>query len=329
MAWRYGAVAVLGSMLLLACGESGRTEAAVAPGGGGASAGEGGAAGTDSVAEAGAGGSTADTAGAGGSGGSAGAASFPTSICDGSARIRLRVFAAPQLSHEPRGSFVRVENGYSRLHVDGLCHYWTSTWDGNDVLSRDREVREGQLTPDEAALLDSTFHLEDIGTELSDCPGAGAEDQTFRVMAAENAGVACQVGGPAFEKAWSTAASLASEWWMRGTPATGGVRISVIRSPAVGQQYPWTLATGLDGLQLAPDSETEEGVSTLLDDPTDVSKLRSLRASYLEERSKSPGLFKGGPQFVDQGISYYVYMRDATPYEDEHGLLPFWPPPPS
>jgi hypothetical protein len=224
---------------------------------------------------------------------------------------------------------VRVENGYSRFHVDGLCHYWTSTWDGNDVLSRDREVREGQLTSDEAALLDSTFHLEDMGTELSDCPGAGAADQTFRVMAAENAGVACQVGGPAFEKAWSTAASLASEWWRRGTPATGGVRISVIRSPAVGQQYPWTLATGLDGLQLAPDSETEEGVSTLVDDPNDVSKLRSLRASYLEERSKSPGLFKGGPQFVDQGISYYVYMRDATPHEDEHGLLPFGPPPPS
>ena len=225
-----------------------------------------------------------------------------------------------------RFSVVQAENGYSQFMVDGTCRYWMHNRDPDlKVSAIEDEMRTGTLDADAEALLNASFPLGELNPALADCEPDGTTDKEPRVIADAAGGVVCVGKGPRFDAAWDAVSGRAKDLWETGAPVIGPVRISVGPGPGMGTSYGWPLATALSSLLLPEDKAQARGVSTLIDAPADADALRALRKTYLAERAVSPGFFFDGMQVSDGGVSYYLYMRDATPYEAPDGLLPFTP----
>jgi hypothetical protein len=64
-------------------------------------------------------------------------------------------------------------------------------------------------------------------------------------------------------------------------------------------------------------------------DPADAPPFRALRDKYIADVAASPELYVNwdGQKMTDGKRTAFVYMRDAIPYEDARGLLPFSGPP--
>jgi hypothetical protein len=97
--------------------------------------------------------------------------------------------------------------------------------------------------------------------------------------------------------------------------------------------YPWPLAQPLQPLLIPEDvapaayAGNASGVSHLISEAGGAAMLRSIREQWLVDRKATPGFYIGGLRMTDGNTTATVFLRDALPYEDEHGLLPFSDPP--
>jgi hypothetical protein len=253
-------------------------------------------------------------------------------LCDGMAHLRLWALIAPR--DEVRGSMVRVENGLPFIAIDGTCSYWLGGGWTDDPLSRDRPIRTGKMTDADVALVERAVPLGDM-SNLGDCPSppAGLFDYSYKIIRVATTEKRCFTGAPSltagtrFESAWSVLEEMAGRACMGGTPLDGALHVSAVDATAGGSMaaYTWPIPFPLSSVVLQAMDWMKAGVSRSLDDPDSVRELRALRDRYLSDRTAQPGLFANwdGLKVADQTGTAYVYMRDATPYEDEHGLLTF------
>lgn len=248
-------------------------------------------------------------------------------LCDGTATLRLRVFKEAINGREARGSIVRVENGVPSFFVDGMCSYWISGGWEDDMFSRDRGWRVGTLDSELLGELEQAFPLEFLH-QLADCPEmAGVFDANIRTIRSARSTASCRTNGLLFDSAWNAVATRASVLWARATPLDGGIRVSAIQTSGLGLKYPWPAHEPLSSFVIpeAPEAVYQgfsSGISRLVVDPAIAGQLRLARESFFID-SVATGTFADGQKMFDGTYSAFVFMRDALPYEDDHGLLPF------
>ena len=250
-------------------------------------------------------------------------------LCDGISELRLRVFQAPPLARERRGSVVRIENGYPSFAIDGNCSYWMGGgWFSQPGEPRDLDWRVGQLDEALQNAIQETIPLGCV-PQLNDCAAwTTVFDASARIIADKHSALACVEGGPRFDSAWNLIVQRAVDLWQSATPIAEGVHISAIRVDEGddSKTYMWPLSAPLAAFQLSDGLEYAVGASTLVTDVVEADALRALRREYLRDRAATPGLFFEGQKMSDGATTLLVYFRDALPYEDERGIWPFWPP---
>jgi hypothetical protein len=255
------------------------------------------------------------------------------SLCDGNAVMRLRVFVEAQPGREMRGSKVRVENGIKSFALDGMCSYWISGgWNSLDgSLSRDRGWRTGTLTVEFKNALDRVFGFDDLGP-LADCvPEAGLFDASVRTVRSERSAARCGTKGTLFDAAWMAIEARGAELWASAKPMNGGIRLVAVEAPIDGPPlaipYSWPSSQPMDTFMIDGQAASDNlsGMSKLVSEPEEARIFRALRDQYLSDRDATPGVYGNwdGLKVNDGQRAAWLYMRDALPYEDEQGLLPF------
>jgi hypothetical protein len=251
-------------------------------------------------------------------------------LCDGSQALKLRIFLAASGS-ELRGSFVRIEHGYSSFGLDGECTYYMSAGWTNGHLDRDRGWRHGTLPQDALVELSTALNPSRLQDLQVDCPdGSGFADATPWIVASSESRSGCIVPGKKLSAVLDTIRSRTSILWSNGREMDGPIRLSAAGLGGdASTVYPWPLAAPLADFMIREDVPEAEyqgysvGISKLVTDATDAARLRVLRDQYIADRTAAPGLFTDGLEASDGTSLAFVYMRDALPYEDEHGLWPF------
>ena len=243
--------------------------------------------------------------------------------------LRFRAFLAPQTGRELRGSAVRIENGYQPFAIDGTCTYWLGGgWNApDDLVSRDQGWRTGKVDAAFEAALDAAIPFDDFAA-LSDCgplPG-GAADVTPRVLWSERATAGCWTTGPLFDAVWGAIETRGADLWNRGVPLDGPLHVSFVETGAQMSvpSVPWPIPTPLTSFSLDASNRDDFaiGVSHLVSDTALTAPLRALRETFITNATAHK-YFPGDGLVVSDGpIVGDVFMRDAAPYEDAHGLLP-------
>lgn len=113
----------------------------------------------------------------------------------------------------------------------------------------------------------------------------------------------------------------------------GGLHVSAVgalnEADRLPMLYEWPLAAPLSQFLLEPGKDGSNlampGMSKFVVDPESTRLLRALRERYLADRDAQPGRYTNwdGLKATDGVDAAFVYMRDATPYEDARGLLQF------
>lgn len=249
-------------------------------------------------------------------------------LCDGAAELKLRIFSAGQNDREMRGSVVRIENGAPSFGVDGKCHYFISGgWDTTTDV-RNEPWREGQLDADTERALDEALPLEDIAA-LADCQSSdGLFDASPIVITTSSSHAACLVPGPKFMAALDAFTSRLEMLWKNAEPMKGGLWISVTQavpgSPTT--SYDWPLKEPLNTFFVPlPQAGSRvgfmDGEGHAITDPDQAQKLRAIRRMFLDEQAAKTTARDHAPLVKEGMLSGFLYMRDALPYEDDHGLL--------
>ncbi len=260
-------------------------------------------------------------------------------LCDGMAAMKLRVFVEPQNGREERGSVVRVENGFTSLAFDGMCSYWMGgSWvekPNSPIDNRDLGWRTGTLPPAIAQEIEQSIPLDRLD-RLQDCvSSAGLFDAPTRTFRSRASRARCIRGGARFEAAWNFVKSKALDLWSAGTPLAGDIRLSAVadNNPVgLAMPYRWPLAEPLQPLLIREDVREADymgfssGISHLIAEAAGANLLRRIREQYFVDKQATPGFY---PQMrmTDGKTTATVFLRDALPYEDERGLLPFSDPP--
>lgn len=249
-------------------------------------------------------------------------------LCDGVAELKLRIFYAPQNEREPRGSVVRVENGAPSFGVDGQCHYFMSGgWDqASDV--HNSPWREGQLDDETAHAMEAAMPLTDLSS-IADCQSmAGFFDISPLVITTASSHAACVAPGHRFEAASDAFYSRIAALWENAEPMKGALWISATEGGPASPtpRYDWPLDEPLTsyfiGLpQPGMSSDFKSGEGHAITDPDDVEKLRALRKMFLDDQAAMTTAREHAPIVRDGKREGFLYLRDALPYEDDHGLL--------
>jgi hypothetical protein len=247
-------------------------------------------------------------------------------LCDGSAKLTLRIFYAGQSGREEFGSAVRIENGLPSFSVDGQCQYFMSGGWVEDKQARDYGWRQGSVSDDLRRSLEAKAGAEDLPTAY-DCNGPSVPDASPAIIANARSTVICPGdGGQAVGEIMTTIRQRARELWGTGRPLDGDLRITV-REPSglePPRRYRWP--TGL-----ALQDYFESDSSALAFDPigrsrkvaaADAAPLRAIREEYLSDTRPGVLYTADGIPITDGEISATMFMRDALPYEDERGILP-------
>lgn len=247
----------------------------------------------------------------------------PAGLCDGSARMKLGFATLAQNDRELRGSIVRVENGFPSWVLDASCNYYMSGgWaEPSDALARDRGVRRGKLERSRVEVLQRELPLGGLDA-LSDCSAApGSFDGNTRIISDGQSTASCAGSGAAFDAAWGWVQTRAVELWAAGAPMNEDVWLSAVavNDGDDSQTFAWPAAEPLRTFLLPESAWFESGVSRRVSG-LDAQKLRGLRDAYLSARTRSPSAFYDGQKMSDGTLGALVYLRDALPYEDEHGL---------
>lgn len=248
-------------------------------------------------------------------------------LCDGVAELKLRIFYAGQNDREPRGSIVRVENGAPSFGVDGKCHYFISGgWDTvTDV--HNEPWREGQLDEDTQRAFEEAFPLADLA-ELADCQPNQVSDPSMIVFTTASSHAACLAPGPKLMAAYDAFHSRIEALWKNGEPMKGALWISVTQavpgSPTT--LYDWPLEQPLNTFFVPlPQAGSRVGFMNgeghAITDLDQAQKLRDIRKMFLDEQAAKTTARDHAPLVKEGMLSGFLYMRDALPYEDDHGLL--------
>jgi hypothetical protein len=273
---------------------------------------------------AGCGGSTSTHNGADPSSGNptGNAVGFYTLICDGSTSVRLAA-ASGGGGQITGGARMLSENGWQFLIVDGTCHAW--------VLEREMDpVLELVLSHDQERALSQDLHLADWSNLTGDHNGtcADASGTTYRFDRIRMSGSACglpgndpfvaiTVGFDAQIKSLSAAA----------TPLSGDLRYLVVpgdnslmfdnRSPVA-----WPLAVPLESVWLSSDDPrlASNGQSHRATGD-DAALLRAIRTTQANGKRGDGTILESTPVVGANGVPAALYMRDATPFEAENGLI--------
>jgi len=253
---------------------------------------------------------SSNVAGAGGAGGEAGAGFTATRrICDGSADIRLAVFALVSPTTVRVFTPLLYESGFGFLYVDGRCRFWAqqpSLPSDNYLLWR--PYREGTLTDAQETALHDAVSYDDF-TQAPACVGT---------LPTDGAPIVVWDG----EKKHFCRGQLqaADDWPMReelfaaGTALTGPVRVVVGQDyvPDKAPVYAWPLAERVDAHEVSYDQGSAFGQSTLVTSPADAAALRKLRDKAIEDAEAAPGRFFGLIFVEPKG--YVAVIRDDLPF---------------
>ncbi|MEO6603774.1 MAG: hypothetical protein ABIQ16_28075 [Polyangiaceae bacterium] len=236
------------------------------------------------------------------------------------------MYVEPQLARELPGSAVRVENGYSSIAIDGQCKYWIGGGWLEEQFARDEAWREGVLDKATQDALDAVLTVADL-TPLADCGAQVISDDSVATIRATASSASCSKDwGPRFSAAWGVIRDRAAQLYSSGTPVAGALHVVAVEVgpfPGAAPEYAWPagsdLASFLIGDSQAADNSV--GVSKLAGSGL-ATALRTLRDQYIRDATMSPGLYPGF-RVSDGARSAFLYMRDSSPYEDQHGILPF------
>jgi hypothetical protein len=164
---------------------------------------------------------------------------------------------------------------------------------------------------------------------LQDCGSSqGISDATPQIIQSASSRAMCLVPGPKFMGAWSVIKDRAQALWDAAEPLDGPIWISLAAKADDLPAYDWPLSEPMSTF-LIPD--TGPGAGTLdfmsgaghhITDADALTKLRELRERYLADAQATPGRYFEAPKVTDGTVPARLYMRDALPYEDEHGLWP-------
>jgi hypothetical protein len=242
----------------------------------------------------------------------------PSSVCDGSASLRLAHWGEPV--NASTGQVVLLERGAQNLYVDGHCRAWVRAgeWDELRTLTLgDDDVQRltAQLRLAEWASLQAAYCVDvtDLG------PLAFYYAAKLIVLSGCN-----NLPAAPFDL-WSTMRAQISALFSRGTPVTEGrvrYRLLPYSGPdpqAVRGGQPWPL--GNIDQSLAPPA-VDGGPAIQMVEGEAATELRQLRARYRAGEIGDYPLF-GIPIVETDGRRFSLYARDVSPFEDAEGRITY------
>jgi hypothetical protein len=190
--------------------------------------------------------------------------------------------------------------------------------------------RYGSLPQDVVDELAAQLDLSNLGN-LQDClPDTGLFDVGPWVVSSAQSSASCVSPGRKLSNALTIIQSRAAVLWSNAQRMSSAIRFSaVVAADDSSTVYTWPIAAPLAAFVFPEDVPLNAykgysvGVSNLVSDGADASRLRALREQYVADRTATPASFTDGQRMSDGTTTAFVYMRDSLPYEDEHGLWPF------
>jgi hypothetical protein len=254
-----------------------------------------------------------------------------TPLCDGTEALKLRLYHR-SAGNEERASIVRVENGLPSIGIDGQCNYYISGGWFENRNSRVLGWRKGKIDKTLEATLSETFQPSQLSS-LAGCESSdGMFDVAPMIIASPTSRASCIVPGQAFKAAWAVIESRATALWEAAKPMAmdGPIWLLGATTSDTLPAYDWPLSEPLS-MFLIPDTgpgagtlDLMSGVAHRVADPKAASQLRELRERFLTDAEREPVNYIDSVKVTDGQIPARVYMRDALPFEDEHGLWPEW-----
>lgn len=226
----------------------------------------------------------------------------------------------------PPGLAMLYDNGAAYLFVDGQCHYWA-----NDPSQPWEETRTGVLDADTAAQLGASLHFgawDDLRGTWEN-PGSIVADGPTLIFDNAQHAVVCvsRCEGPTIPTAVTEMSDELVDdvqgLWDRGAAADSALRVLAVASdPGPGIPYvDWPLARPISDFTSTSPAPFGQGI--LEDDPASVQALKDLRRSFL--RGDHGAFVWNMLPVTSGGADYQLYVRDALPFEDAHGLVPLSP----
>jgi hypothetical protein len=175
--------------------------------------------------------------------------------------------------------------------------------------------------------LDAALDLEHLEM-LSSCPFSPTiRDVSVLRIRSEYSRVECQgiaeVADTEFGRAWALIGE--SQLYADGTDLDGPIQ--VVGYPTTADEFinflEWPLSVPVTNYHVDMVLGNGFGLGLLVSDVDDVAQLRLLRQTDMNYRDVHPEYQVDGI-FVQDGEEYAtLHLRDAIPYEDDRGLLPF------
>lgn len=203
---------------------------------------------------------------------------------------------------------------YAFFYVRGDCHFVVSSGPFG-------EIREGDLSADQAAALATAVHLDEIASlgqtpDDESCPDAGVVQ-----VRGPDGGLSCTCGcpDPRGDEIFTAVASQLESAWQAGRGVTGPVRAAAYVPPEgiawwQGSDVPqaWPLTTSLSDIAVV-DAGSVQSTSGQLFEGADAESLRELR-SNAQATGTTPGQVQRFPvREGDAGEVHALLVRDELP----------------
>lgn len=216
---------------------------------------------------------------------------------------------------------VLYENGRRFLFVGEDCRFWA--FDASVAASLGwAEVRAGVLTEAELAEMNDDFLT---------APWPGGDLPLDEAMVDQSLVAVWRRSGPQSGCSGSCshasgellALHTAAERWLarlhaRGVAADGPMRVAAFEDSGAALDRPAVYDGEID-LASLPSTYERFGGNLEVSSPEETSRLRALRADFLEGRIGFVGI--GHVPLEQDGALYRVWFRDALPHEDARGLV--------
>ncbi|MCX4244846.1 hypothetical protein OEB96_29745 [Paraliomyxa miuraensis] len=252
-----------------------------------------------------------------------------TEICDGSEGLRLAMVlgGGGLVANE-----LERELGFYYLYVLGTCEYFALPAHANVPWP---DAHRGVLDAETEEQLSRAIdygHLADVAgswgaADVADGSTLSVSDGTHTA----HCQAGCGDGPPAVQALWSELGWI-DALWEQGEPLDGAMRVSVIGwSDSTVDELGATWPLTVDPWSLALDGDVDpapQAGDSILVEGADAQTLRELRQQYRTD-TQPDGLINsltayGHLTFNDatgQDL-FQLWMRDALPLENPHGLIP-------
>jgi len=217
----------------------------------------------------------------GGQGGASGKGDS-NAICDGSSTIRLALFYTDDPLGFPEWEASRNDLGSRFLFVDGHCQFWMDVDPPQEpACASIADYRTGTLEQETAQTLSKVLFYDDPEQLKINCEGGIKDASAFHMWNGKGEFV-CLNGF----KEPTGIQGIRDKLLEQSVPVEASIRIGVAKN-VITSSHPkgdvsWTLERAVENFLIPEEKKHDYGGLTLVSDPGEIAKLRSLRDQWCD-----------------------------------------------